>query len=81
MISFTEVKVTQIDVSQSYGLIKTKVKSSHFIFQHLSMAAEMRHERRGTKSGRSREASQTITEGNEDDVKLDINLNDEKEKL
>jgi|FrelakmetLWP11LW_1041352.scaffolds.fasta_scaffold131538_1 hypothetical protein len=45
------------------------------------MAAEMRHERRGTKSGRSREASQTITEGNEDDVKLDINLNDEKEKL
>ena len=46
------------------------------------MAAEIRHERRGTKSGgRSREASQTITEGNEDDVKLDINLKDENEKL
>jgi hypothetical protein len=30
------------------------------------MVSEMRHERRGTKSGgRSREASATITEGNE----------------
>ena len=34
--------------------------------QHLSMVSEMRHERRGTKSGgRSREPSATINEGNE----------------